>query len=147
MSSGTEIQGGGRALTPQREVVLRVVRESAEHLTAAEIYAAARRIRPSLSYATVYNSLRYLKAAGLVREITFGNGASRYDRETARHDHALCTRCGALLDFDLAETTALMRLAARRSRFKPESIHLTLMGVCPACSVAEQRKTRRKGAR
>jgi len=147
MSSGTEIQGGGRALTPQREVVLRVVRESAEHLTAAEIYAAARRIRPSLSYATVYNSLRYLKEAGLVREITFGNGASRYDRETARHDHAICTRCGALLDFDLAETAALMRLAARRSRFKPESIHLTLMGVCPACSAAEQRKTRRKGAR
>ncbi|HYX41893.1 MAG TPA: transcriptional repressor [Pyrinomonadaceae bacterium] len=147
MSSGTEIQGGGRALTPQREVVLRVVRESAEHLTAAEIYAAARRIRPSLSYATVYNSLRYLKDAGLVREITFGNGASRYDRETARHDHALCTRCGALLDFDLAETAQLMRLAARRSRFKPESIHLTLMGVCPACSAAEQRKTRRKGAR
>ena len=147
MSSGTEIQGGGRALTPQREVVLRVVRESAEHLTAAEIYAAARRIRPALSYATVYNSLRYLKDAGLVREITFGNGASRYDRETARHDHALCTRCGALLDFDLAETAQLMRLAARRSRFKPESIHLTLMGVCPACSAAEQRKTRRKGAR
>ena len=147
MSSGTEIQGGGRALTPQREVVLRVVRESAEHLTAAEIYAAARRIRPSLSYATVYNSLRYLKEAGLVREITFGNGASRYDRETARHDHALCTRCGALLDFDLAETARLMRLAARRSRFKPESIHLTLMGVCPACSAAEQRRTRRKGAR
>ena len=147
MSSGTEIQGGGRALTPQREVVLRVVRESAEHLTAAEIYAAARRIRPSLSYATVYNSLRYLKDAGLVREITFGNGASRYDRETARHDHALCTRCGALLDFDLAETAQLMRLAARRSRFKPESIYLTLMGVCPACSAAEQRKTRRKSAR
>src|SRR5437763_5247595 len=147
MSSSTEIQGGGRALTPQREVVLRVVRESAKHLTAAEIYAAARRIRPSLSYATVYNSLRYLKDAGLVREITFGNGASRYDRETARHDHAICTRCDALLDFDLAETTELLRLAARRSRFKPESIHLTLMGVCPACNAAEQRKTGRKGAR
>ena len=82
-----------------------------------------------------------------MREITFGNGASRYDRETARHDHALCTRCGALLDFDLAETAQLMRLAARRSRFKPESIYLTLMGVCPACSAAEQRRTRRKGAR
>jgi Fur family peroxide stress response transcriptional regulator len=147
MNVDMEIQGGGRALTPQREVVLRVVRESAEHLTAAEIYAAARRIRPSLSYATVYNSLRYLKEAGLVREITFGNGASRYDRETARHDHAICTRCGALLDFDLAETAQLMRLAARRSRFKPESIHLTLMGVCPACSAADGRKTGRKRTR
>jgi Fur family transcriptional regulator, peroxide stress response regulator len=143
MKSDTEIQGSGRPLTPQREVVLRVVRASAEHLTAAEIYAAARRLRPSLSYATVYNSLRHLKAAGLVREITFGNGASRYDRETERHDHAICTRCGKLLDFDLAETTALMQLAARRSRFKPESIHLTLMGVCPECNSRPPKATRR----
>ena len=145
MSTGTEIQGGGRALTPQREVVLQVVRASAEHLTAAEIYAAARRIRPSLSYATVYNSLRYLKEAGLVREITFGNGASRYDRETERHDHALCTRCGKLLDFDLAETVQLMQAAARRSRFRPESIHLTLLGVCPECSAPA--KASRRAAR
>lgn len=147
MSSGTEIQGGGRALTPQRQVVLQVIRASAAHLTAAEIYAAARRLRPSLSYATVYNSLRYLKDAGLVREITFGNGASRYDRETARHDHAICTRCGALLDFDLAETGALMQLAARRARFKPESIHLTLMGICPACNDERQPRARRRTKR
>src|SRR5919202_510784 len=147
MGTEAEIRGGGRALTPQREVVLQVVRDSAEHLTAAEIYAAARKLRPSLSYATVYNSLRYLKEAGLVREITFGNGASRYDRETARHDHAICTRCGALLDFDLAETAQLMRLAARRSRFKPESIHLTLLGVCPDCAAAPKRSVRRAGRR
>jgi len=149
MSADTEIQGaGGRPLTPQREVVLRVVRASAEHLTAAEIYAAARRLRPSLSYATVYNSLRYLKEAGLVREITFGNGASRYDRETERHDHAICTRCGKLLDFDLKETAQLLQLAARRSRFRPESIHLTLMGVCPECDAppkAARGAGRRKG--
>jgi Fur family peroxide stress response transcriptional regulator len=150
MKSGTEIQGSERPLTPQRAVVLQVVRARAEHMTAAEIYAAARKLRPSLSYATVYNSLRYLKEVGLVREITFGNGASRYDRETERHDHALCTRCGKLLDFDLAETTALMQLAARRSRFKPESIHLTLLGVCPECNAPKQgtrRAGRGKGAR
>ena len=134
MSSGTERQGGGaRALTRQREVVLRVVRETEEHLTAADIFAAARELLPSISFATVYNSLRYLKDAGLVHEITFGNAASRYDRETARHDHAVCTQCGKLLDFDLAETSKLMQLAARRSRFKPQSIHLTLYGLCPDC--------------
>lgn len=148
MSTDTEIQAGARALTPQREVVLQVVRASAEHLTAAEIYAAARKLRPSLSYATVYNSLRYLKAAGLVREITFGNGASRYDRETERHDHAICTRCGKLLDFDLAETAQLLQLAARRSRFEPESIHLTLMGVCPDCRAPKRPPAgRRRSAR
>src|SRR5688572_22310821 len=137
MAKGEGDQGGdrraGRALTPQRQAVLRVVAESAEHLTANEIFEAARRELPSISFATVYNSLKYLKEAGLLREINFGKGSSRYDRETARHDHAVCSRCGKLVDFDLSETPQLIRAAARRSRFKPESIHLTLVGVCPDC--------------
>jgi Fur family peroxide stress response transcriptional regulator len=126
-------QGGVQTLTRQREAVLRVIRESDNHLTASEIFEEARKRLPTISYATVYNSLRYLKDAGLIHEISFGNGASRYDRETERHDHALCTRCGLLVDFDLSATTDLMRAAARKSRFKPESIHLTLRGVCPDC--------------
>jgi Fur family peroxide stress response transcriptional regulator len=120
-------------LTPQRQAVLQVVAESGDHLTANEIFEAARRRLPSISFATVYNSLKYLKESGLVREINFGKGSSRYDRETARHDHAVCSRCGKLVDFDLAETSQLIRAAARRSHFKPESIHLTLVGLCPGC--------------
>ncbi|HVF51286.1 MAG TPA: transcriptional repressor [Pyrinomonadaceae bacterium] len=138
MIQGREEQGGGQsALTPQREVVLQAVRASTEHLTANEIFEAARRLLPTISFATVYNSLRYLKEAGLIGEVTFGNGASRYDRETARHDHAICTRCGKLSDFELPETVELLRAAARRSRFKPESIHLTLLGLCPVCRTVE----------
>jgi Fe2+ or Zn2+ uptake regulation protein len=135
--AGNGDQGGApKALTPQRQAVLRVVAESDGHLTANEIFEAARRDLPSISFATVYNSLKYLKEAGHLREINFGKGPSRYDRETARHDHAVCSRCGKLVDFDLAETTQLLRAAARRSRFKPESIHLTLVGLCPGCQGA-----------
>ena len=138
MAGGKGDQGGarGRALTPQRRAVLRAVSEADEHLTAGEIFEAARRELPSISFATVYNSLKYLKEAGLVREIHFGKGSSRYDGETSRHDHAVCSQCGRLTDFDLAETAQLMRAAARRSRFKPESIHLTLVGLCPECQAA-----------
>jgi Fur family transcriptional regulator, peroxide stress response regulator len=125
--------GAGRALTPQRQAVLDVVLGSGEHLTANEIFEAARRRLPAISFATVYNSLKYLKEAGLIREINFGKSSSRYDRETGRHDHALCSRCGRLTDFDLPETPQMLRAAARRSRFKPESIHLTLVGICPEC--------------
>jgi Fur family peroxide stress response transcriptional regulator len=130
---GDQGGAGGRALTPQRRAVLRVITESAKHPTANEIFEAARRELPSISFATVYNSLKYLAGAGLVREIHFGKGSARYDSETARHDHAVCSRCGRLVDFDLAETPLLIRAAARRSRFKPESIHLTLVGLCPDC--------------
>jgi len=120
-------------LTPQRQVVLRVVNESHHHPTASQVFEQARSLLPTISYATVYNSLRFLKQAGLVREISFGNAASRYDRETDRHDHAICTRCGTLVDFDMSEAADLMRRAARRTRFKAESIHLTLTGLCPEC--------------
>ena len=134
MANGKGDRGGGaRALTPQRRAVLQAVAESDEHPTAGEIFEAARKSLPSISFATVYNSLKYLTEAGLVREMNFGKGSSRYDRVTSRHDHAVCSRCGKLTDFDLAETPQLIRAAARRSRFKPDSIHLTLVGVCPDC--------------
>ncbi len=133
MNSGDGDQGGARALTPQREAVLQVIRESEEHLTASEIFESARRRLPSISYATVYNSLKYLKDTGLISAISFGNGASRYDRETERHDHAICSHCGKLVDFDLTDTADLVRAAVRKTHFKPESLHLTLRGVCPDC--------------
>ena len=122
-----------RKLTPQRDAVLRAVRERDDHPTASDIFGRAKKYLPSISYATVYNSLRYLRDAGLVREISFGDGASRYDGITDRHDHAMCTECGKLVDFDLAEPAQLMHEAARKSRFQPESIHLTLVGRCPDC--------------
>ncbi|MBC7909855.1 MAG: transcriptional repressor [Pyrinomonadaceae bacterium] len=134
MTKSTAEQGG--TLTRQREAVLQVIRGSEEHLTASEIFEQARRLLPSISYATVYNSLKFLTNAGMVHEVKFGNGASRYDRETGRHDHALCTECGKLVDFDLDLTAELMRTAARRSHFKAESIHLTLRGLCPDCRPA-----------
>lgn len=120
-------------LTPQRQVVFQVVSESADHPTASQVFELARVLLPTISYATVYNSLRFLKQEGLVQEISFGNGASRYDREIHRHDHAMCTQCGKLVDFDLSEAAELMRAAARRTHFKAESVHLTLTGVCPEC--------------
>jgi Fur family peroxide stress response transcriptional regulator len=123
----------GQRLTPQREAVLQVIRESNHHPTASDIFEAAKRRLPSLSYATVYNSLKYLREAGLVREISFGDCASRYDGVIARHDHAICSTCGKLVDFDLPEAAELMRAAARKSHFKAESVHLTLTGICPDC--------------
>lgn len=123
-------------LTPQRNAVFQVILEREDHPTANDIFEAARRRLPTISHATVYNSLRYLKKAGLVHEIKFGDSASRYDRETERHDHAICNDCGKLVDFDLPDAAKLMQAAARKSRFKPESVHLTLRGLCPDCREA-----------
>ena len=89
---------------------------------------------PSISFATVYNSLRYLKDSGHIAEIQFGNGASRFDRMTHRHDHAICTACGKLVDIDMEHPTDLMARAASLSNFKPEFLEFTLRGLCADCT-------------
>lgn len=122
-------------LTKQRSVILQVIREAAdEHLTANEIFETARKLLPSISFATVYNSLRYLKDEGFIAEKNFGSGAGRFDRMTTRHDHAVCSNCGKLVDMELELPPELVELAARISKFQPESIELTLRGLCPDCS-------------
>ena len=120
-------------LTRQREVVLGVIRESCEHLTANEVFAFAKAKLPSISFATVYNSLRFLKDAGHIAEIQFGNGASRFDRMTSRHDHAICTKCGLLVDIEMEHPLELVNRAAEMSNFQPEYLEFTLRGICPQC--------------
>ena len=121
-------------LTKQRRAVLRAVRESDRHLTANEVFDDARQFLPGISFATVYNSLNYLKEKGLIGEIRFGTDAKLYDRNLTRHDHAICNDCGKLVDLEMTLPNGLIEEAADRSNFKAESIELTLRGLCPECS-------------
>ena len=128
------MQDSDRAgLTKQRQTVLRVIREADEHLTANEVFAEARQLRPGISCATVYNSLRYLKQEGLIGEVRFGTDATRYDRTLTRHDHALCNKCGKLVDLELSLPPALLAEASALAQFEVTSIALTLRGLCPKC--------------
>ncbi|HMT06926.1 MAG TPA: transcriptional repressor [Pyrinomonadaceae bacterium] len=124
----------GLGLTRQREAVLDVILSSHGHLTANEVFTNAKAKLPTISFATVYNSLRYLKEAGHIAEIQFGNGASRFDKCTHRHDHALCTSCGQLVDIEMEIPSDVVKQAAKYSKFTPESFEFTLRGLCPDCS-------------
>ena len=121
-------------LTKQREVVLQVIREEKEHLTANEVFDKSKQLLPGISFATVYNSLRFLKDAGHIAEISFGNGASRFDSKLTRHDHAICTKCGKLVDMEIELPAEIVNFAAEFSKFKLESVELTLRGICPECN-------------
>lgn len=121
-------------LTKQRQAVLRAIRESDRHLTAKEVFDDARQFLPGISFATVYNSLNYLKKEGLIGEIRFGTNANLYDRKLTKHDHAMCNSCGKLVDMELPLPEDLLKEAADRSKFEVESIELTLRGLCPECS-------------
>ena len=112
---------------------MQVIRESEEHLTANEVFDKARKIQPGISFATVYNSLRFLKEQGMIGEVPFGSDAARFDRTLDRHDHASCNDCGKLIDLNLPIPDKILRKGERLSKFKADSIEVVLRGLCPEC--------------
>ncbi|HEY8476294.1 MAG TPA: transcriptional repressor [Chloroflexota bacterium] len=120
-------------MTPQRQVVLDVLRASHDHPTATAVYERARQRYPGIAYATIYNTLNALVGAGLVRQLPMGEAAARYEYRTDEHAHALCRQCGALVDLDAAwPGDAVARAAAERG-FSIEAVEVQVHGRCRSC--------------
>lgn len=120
--------------TKQRQLVLEAVQASDDHPTAPQIYQRVRRRYPGIAYATIYNALRWWVGRGELREFTFGDAAARYDRNRDRHDHAICTRCGSLLDVEVRLPKKILDQVRRRTGLKIASHHVQFLGLCARCA-------------
>jgi Fe2+ or Zn2+ uptake regulation protein len=68
--------------------------------------------------------------AGLVREVTIGSAASRFESRMEPHHHFICDRCGQIKDLEWFET----RDIAKKSGMEPSSVReLVLQGTCADC--------------
>src|SRR5947209_18710508 len=94
------LEGSGLRCTPQRYAVMAFLMECKRHPTAAEIFEGVNRVDPRCSGATIYNNLRDLVQAGLVREVTMEGRAARFDAKGMRHHHFICDCCGDVEDVD-----------------------------------------------
>lgn len=121
-------------LTAQRQAVYEAVLASETHPTAAEIYETVKAQQPKIAFGTVYNALHYLVKAGLLVELSFGDRASRYDRNVHRHDHLVCVRCGALEDVDLRVPQENIEQVAGATGYRVRTHHVELRGLCPRCA-------------
>lgn len=121
-------------LTPYRRAVLEMLRSTDGHPTAAEVFQLVRRRRPGVAYATIYNSLNWLKRRGLVGELNFGQEAARFDPIVERHDHLVCTECGALENLRLKLPTKSLQQASRQKSFRVQRYCIELFGVCRHCA-------------
>ncbi len=89
---------------------------------------------PSLSLATVYNTLQVLVAAGLVDELgTAGDGAIHYDADPTPHVNLVCTRCHRVEDFPNAPLDAVAGQVAAGSGYQLRGARVVYYGLCPRC--------------
>lgn len=118
--------------TAQRYAVLEFLAEHRVHATAEEIFGAVNRNDPRASRATVYNNLRALAKAGLVREVMSEGKAARFDANLRRHHHFICERCSAVEDiswFDLPPSAGRAALGGRNVT----NYEIVFRGSCVRC--------------
>lgn len=120
-------------LTPQRRAVLEVVQQADDHPSANEIFQRVQELHPGLAYGTVYTALRALVTEGLIRELKFGDGASRFDGRVEEHHHALCLGCGALAEVMITLPADQLSQAAIQTGFELRHHHIQFTGYCAAC--------------
>jgi Fur family transcriptional regulator, peroxide stress response regulator len=126
------LEGRRLRCTPQRYAVMAFLMECNRHPTAAEIFEAVNLLDPRSSKATVYNNLRDLVEAGLVREVAVEGRAARFDAKGTRHHHFVCDRCGNVEDLKWYE----VRKPAARSLGNRvlRECELIFRGLCTKCA-------------
>ena len=84
--------------TSQRVQMAQILLTSPRHLTAEQILAALRDSEGHVSKATVYNTLKVLREAGLIREVIVDPTKVFFDPNTEPHHHLYDVVTGCLTD-------------------------------------------------
>ena len=124
----------GLRLTPQREVLIRVLSEAMGHPTADELVRQVREVLPTVTHATVYRNLQEFVREGLLRTLDMAGAAVQFEINPDEHHHFVCRKCGQVWDVYLSAVD--VRVNRRRTAidgFRIDRREVQLHGVCAAC--------------
>ncbi len=129
-----KIKGRDFRLTPQRLAIIRILASSESHPSVDDIYKEVRKLFPTTSLATVYKTISLLKELNEVLELGFPDGSNRYDGcRPYPHPHAICTKCGKILDPEISSIHELSEEMQQKTGFVISSHRLDFFGLCPEC--------------
>jgi Fur family ferric uptake transcriptional regulator len=121
-------------VTRPRVAVLAAVYEH-PHADTYSIIGRVRRELGGVSQQAVYDVLKALTEAGLLRRIQPRGSVARYESRVAdNHHHVVCRACGAIADVDCAVGDAPCLTAAQDHGFAIEEAEVIYWGLCPGCS-------------
>ncbi len=131
------LRARGLRITAQRIALVEAFASDHTHPTAQVLFERLKPAFPSMSFATVYNTLDTLAQAGLSSTLKLGN-ASRFDPNLEAHHHAVCDVCGAIVDVPARtlapEASAESRVAEASPGFVVTHVERTYRGTCRECS-------------
>ena len=126
------LRDAGLRVTRPRMAVLTAV-QAHPHADTDAILAAVREDVGAVSHQAVYDVLRALTAAGLVRRIQPRDSVARYEARVGdNHHHVVCRTCGAISDIDCAVGEAPC-LTADGTTYEVDEAEVIFWGRCPQC--------------
>lgn len=131
------LRGASLRVTRPRVAVLEAVHQH-PHADTDTVIQAVRRDQASVSHQAVYDVLRALTDAGLVRRIQPAGATARYEARVGdNHHHVVCRSCGAIADVDCAVGHSPCLTASDDHGFVVEEAEVVYWGTCPACATAQ----------
>jgi Fur family peroxide stress response transcriptional regulator len=118
-------------LTPQRLAILGYLNGNTSHPSAEDIYKAVQEQFPTMSFATVYNTLEALKNKGTVQELKIDHAKKRYDPDSTVHHHLICNKCKNIIDIRKDFNLSLPDEMTKGFEMLGNSIEF--YGVCSKC--------------
>jgi Fur family ferric uptake transcriptional regulator len=108
------------------------------HADTDSIIGAVRTDMPEVSHQAVYDSLRVMTAAGLVRRIQPSGSVARYEARVGdNHHHVVCRSCGVVEDVDCAVGEAPCLIASDDRGYLIDEAEVIYWGLCSGCSPQE----------
>ena len=136
------LRGAGLRVTRPRLAVLTAVRAH-PHADTDTLIGAVRADIGEVSHQAVYDVLRVLTSAGLVRRIQPSGSVARYETRVGdNHHHVVCRGCGAIADVDCAVGDTPCLTASNDQGFVVDEAEVVYWGTCPDCLTANPRGTR-----
>ena len=121
-------------ITPQRIAICKLLSENDGHPTAARIYEQLREQYPTLSLATVYNTLDALAGLGAVNVLGHvGDDNVHYDGNTTPHAHVACISCFKIEDVFSPLVADLDSEIKNALGYKLLGARILYYGLCPDC--------------
>lgn len=129
-----ELRARGLRVTAPRLAVFRAVAETPGHPDVEAIAARARALIGTLSTQAVYDALRALTVAGLLRRIEPAGSPARFETRVGdNHHHVVCRVCGAAQDVDCVTGAAPCLTPPDAGGFVVDEAEVTFWGICPSC--------------
>ena len=131
-----QLRSAALRVTRPRVAVLAALREH-PHVDTETVIAAVRGEIGTVSHQAIYDVLRALTDAGLVRRIQPAGAIARYEvRVGDNHHHVVCRACGDIADVDCAVGHAPCLTASDDHGFVVDEAEVVYWGTCPRCATA-----------